>query len=397
MVKKDGALVVNKPHQMKMLPPLYQNVLKQYLDTRQLLSLQMLVWVLQFQKQVRLERLAALMPLPIKFESRRRHIQRLLNLGDFTVKSIWFPIILSLIKQQFSVEQPLIIAIDRTQWNHNNLFMVSCIWGKRAWPIYWVFLDKRGASNFQEQKDLLDPVFSLLKDYDLVVIGDREFHSVELANWLHQKNVGFALRQKRDTYIQQKGQDYQALENLGLTPGMKLFLTDLKVTKSKGFGGFNMVAYWKRKYRQKKGEEPWYILTNLDSLEAVIKIYRQRMGIEAMFKDCKTGGYNLESTKVSRKRLESLVLLMALAYTWSGLKGQKIKAMGQQKYICRLQEIERIQRRHSNFWVGSYGCLWLASLEFCLDWATAFMQLCPDKQRFYQRGLNAVSLIQKAI
>ena len=118
-----------------------------------------------------------------------------------------------------------------------------------------------------------------------------------------------------------------------------------------------MAAYWKRKYSQKKAEEPGYILTNLDSLEAVIKIYRQRMGIEALFKDCKTGGYNLESTKVSRKRLESLMLLMAIAYTWSGLKGQQIKAMGQQKYICHLKEIERIQRCHSNFWMGSYGCL----------------------------------------
>ena len=102
------------------------------------------------------------------------------------------------------MRKPLIIAIEspaetlreRTQWKHNNLFMVSCIWGKRAWPIYWVFLDKRGVSNFQEQKDLFNPVLSLLKDYDLVVVGDREFHSVELASCLQQKNVGFALRQK---------------------------------------------------------------------------------------------------------------------------------------------------------------------------------------------------------
>ena len=133
---------------------------------------------------------------------------------------------------------------------------------------------------------------------------------------------------KRDRHIQQKGQDYQALEELGLTPGMKLFLTDLKVSKGKRFGGFNLAAYWKRKYRQKKADEPRYILTNLDNLEAAIKIYRQRIGIEAMFKDCKTGGYNFESTKVSRKRLDSLALLIAIAYTWSELKGQQIKAMG---------------------------------------------------------------------
>ena len=44
-------------------------------------------------------------------------------------------------------------------------------------------------------------------------------------------------------------------------------------------------------------KEPWYLLTNIESLEEVIKIYRSRMGIEAMFKDCQTGGYNLEGSQ----------------------------------------------------------------------------------------------------
>lgn len=103
------------------------------------------------------------------------------------------------------------------------------------------------------------------------------------------------------------------------------------MTKSNGFGGFNMAVYGKRKSRQKKADQPEYIFTNLDDVETLIKIYRQRMGIEAMFSDYKTAGYNFESTKVSRKRLDSVVLLITIAYTWSGLKGQQIEAMGQQK------------------------------------------------------------------
>ena len=43
--------------------------------------------------------------------------------------------------------------------------------------------------------------------------------------------------------------------------------------------------------------EPWYLLTNIENLDEVIKIYRSRMSIEAMFKDCKTGGYNLEGSQ----------------------------------------------------------------------------------------------------
>ena len=50
------------------------------------------------------------------------------------------------------------------------------------------------------------------------------------------------------------------------------------------------------------------LLTNLDSLEKTLKLYESRFGIEAMFKDCKTGGYNIEKTKVSEPRFLALVL-----------------------------------------------------------------------------------------
>jgi hypothetical protein len=36
----------------------------------------------------------------------------------------------------------------------------------------------------------------------------------------------------------------------------------------------------------------WYLLTNLGDLKQSIDTFKCRMGIEAMFKDCQTGGYN---------------------------------------------------------------------------------------------------------
>jgi hypothetical protein len=32
--------------------------------------------------------------------------------------------------------------------------------------------------------------------------------------------------------------------------------------------------------------------------ETAVKIYGVRFGIEAMFRDCKTGGYNLEGSRI---------------------------------------------------------------------------------------------------
>jgi hypothetical protein len=43
-----------------------------------------------------------------------------------------------------------------------------------------------------------------------------------------------------------------------------------------------------------KVKDAWFILTDLGSLPVAISAYKQRMGIEEMFPDYKTGGYNLE-------------------------------------------------------------------------------------------------------
>ncbi|MEW5861840.1 MAG: hypothetical protein AB1861_31420 [Cyanobacteriota bacterium] len=51
------------------------------------------------------------------------------------------------------------------------MFVVSIIWEKRAWPIYWQFLAHTGSSNLAQQQALLRPVCRLLKGYEIVVIG----------------------------------------------------------------------------------------------------------------------------------------------------------------------------------------------------------------------------------
>ncbi|HEY9767862.1 MAG TPA: hypothetical protein V6C71_05045 [Coleofasciculaceae cyanobacterium] len=50
-----------------MLPQLYQTCLQKYLTPSQLVTLEMLVWLLQVHKQIKLERLAANLPIPIMF------------------------------------------------------------------------------------------------------------------------------------------------------------------------------------------------------------------------------------------------------------------------------------------------------------------------------------------
>jgi len=380
-----------------MLPSFYHQILQKYLTPAQLLTLQMLVWLLQSQKQVRIERLAATLQLPILQSSRRRHIQRFLQIKALSILVLWFPSVKEAISRQLKAGSQLVIALDRTQWKEYNVLMVSALVQKRAFPIFWTLLDKHGASNLAEQQQVLRPVIRLLKRYKLIVVGDREFHSIELAQWLHRQRVSFVLRQKSNTTFTEKQPPFQSLDTLPVKPGIRLFYPKISCTQKKGFSRFNLAAYWKRKYRGQPEDEPWYLLTNLPDLKSAVEVYSKRYGIEAMFKDCKTGGYNLEGCQASPDKLIALMILIALAITSAWLQGKRTKLQGQEKYVCRLQETGRTRKRHSNFWIGLYGSNWLIAVDSCQEWVESMLSLVRNKKSFYQKGLRAIKLIGQAL
>ena len=96
----------------KMLPTFYQTHLQKQLTHGQFMLLTILLDIIQYEKQVRLERLARVFPDPITTESRRRKLQRFLDLPQLTIALIWFPLIAYWLTTYCSVGQTLLIAIE---------------------------------------------------------------------------------------------------------------------------------------------------------------------------------------------------------------------------------------------------------------------------------------------
>ena len=154
-----------------MLPPFYQAHLQQCLSPRHYLLINLLVLLLQWHKQVRLERLAANLPLPIQFEGRRRCLQRLFSSPQLDIDTLWLPLVGCLLSHQFQVGQSLYLVLDRTQWQGVNVLMASVIYRGRALPLYWQFLSHSGSSGLVQQQAVLRPLLALLKPYQVVVLG----------------------------------------------------------------------------------------------------------------------------------------------------------------------------------------------------------------------------------
>lgn len=343
MVEKDRSLIVNKTYLLKMLPIFYQKHLKSQLNVAEFIFLKILLILLQSIKKVSLEKLANALPIWIRFESRRKRIQRFLSLPNFPIEKVWLTIVKEWLVTYFSHEKIIYVAIDRTNWSRINLFLVSVIWDQRGFSIYFTLLPKLGSSNISEQQNLLSKVIPLFQTYKVCVLGDREFCSVKLAKYLQIWGVYFCLRLKKNEFVEYQKDIWIELNDLGLVPGVSIFLPGVKVTKTRGFFSFNVACKWKRKLRGVAPKEGWFILTNLDSLESAILAYKQRFSIEEMFRDFKKGGYNLEDTNVEGERFISLVLLIAIAYTSATIQGQQIKRKGIQKYVARHNSLPQIR------------------------------------------------------
>jgi hypothetical protein len=138
----------------------------------------------------------------------------------------------------------------------------------------------------------------------------------------------------------------------------------------------------------------WFILTNLGSLGAALNAYKQRMGIEEMFRDCKTGSYDLEGTSLKGNRLINMILLMTLAYSSAIFQGTELKKKQVEKYVSRRKEPKKKYRRRSTFGVGVDAEKWVNYLEQYALEMQQLMNLTPSKRRFYEQGLRAATLIR---
>ena len=97
-----------------MFPRFYLLHLQRQLKNTEYLTLKILVYLLQSQKQLSIELLATLMPNPFQFESRRRSVQIFLKLSTLNIESLWFPRLLEILKAKFPQTQTIKLAIDRT-------------------------------------------------------------------------------------------------------------------------------------------------------------------------------------------------------------------------------------------------------------------------------------------
>jgi hypothetical protein len=96
-----------------------------------------------------------------------------------------------------------------------------------------------------------------------------------------------------------------------------------------------------------------FILTDLGSLPVALAAYKKRMGIEEMFRDCQTGGYNIEGTGLRGNRLIKRIILMTIADSSAIFQGTEMSEKAGAKICISPKRAEKKVPKTQYIWQGS--------------------------------------------
>jgi hypothetical protein len=319
---------------------LYHNWFQQIRELRpgqRITQVQNFVWLIigiYQSRSVSLSRIASKIPGTCKLLSFTRRLSRFLSNPAVDVRAWYEPIAKNWLTKQAHYLQQIMLIVDGTKvgpWH--QLLMISMAYRKRAIPIAWIWVSHvRGHSTATIHLNLLSYVRSLLPvGTAILLVGDREFGSVEVISRLESWHWDYVLRQKSSTHICLADQTRWC--NFGSwvpKPGESIWLGKGWLTEKEVFLT-SLMVHWK------VGEdEPWCLATNLPDRQLALHAYARRMWIEEMFGDMKRHGFDLESTMLHHAdRLSRLTLAVALLYVWMISTGTRTIQDGLRHFVDR--------------------------------------------------------------
>jgi hypothetical protein len=248
-------------------------------------------------------------------DSRVQRVRRLLMNPRLAVRACYQSTVMAILRHMGTAR--IVLILDRTTLgNWLNILTVSVAYRGRALPLAWRVCKKQGQFRYWHIAALLRWVKACMpgtvEARKVWVVGDREFQDVALQT-LIEHDLGWHYVQRITQNLWLWPQDKPPLKpsQVAVQPGQLYELAHVRVTQ-KHAGPAHFVAYWA------VGEpEPWYLLSDQPNSLQTLHVYRRRFWTEPMYRDFKSFGWQLEASRLrDPKRLERLLLGIALAYVW---------------------------------------------------------------------------------
>ena len=273
-----------------------------------------IVGILQSQS-ANLSQIANNLPMGTKAESRVTLIRRWLMNPQVKVWQFYKKVLEHVLSGWSEVEAYIILDGVMVFGDRWQIFRVSLRHGCRAIPLAWTIVEGKGLVQVARLKSMLEKVQRFLKRYvkRVTLFADAGFRDCDWAQLCEEIGWNYAIRIACNTYITLPDGTSDRLDNWVPVNRNRYFQTVLLTRETKL--QTNVSVTWTTDSKGKP--EMVAIITDQSACRARLREYSFRMSIEQSFRDDKSGGFDLEHTRLQHaQRIDHLLLAMAIATLW---------------------------------------------------------------------------------
>jgi hypothetical protein len=304
-------------------------------------------------------------------DSTERRLRRLLNNDRFVAETVMDVLASELLagrrgRVAVTIDLTTTPASAKTAGLHTLMITIGT--GDRAQPAYWhtwTYGDARDAVMPEVRSLLLRLREQLPPHLTPVLMSDRGFSGSDLVRLQQDLGWHLLIRVPKRTRIRRTDGSIQSCAALVETPGAFVGMRGVQLygPKSDGRPGsqpgcwptwddpprLNVVAMMPADAPADPAmQDPWLLVTDLPPTATRCTDYRHRTRIEACFRDLKSQGWHWERSLIRHpRRVERLLVVLALATRWVTLLGQRVIKRGERRAFD-----PRPQRRLSVFRLG---------------------------------------------
>ena len=265
----------------------------------------------------------------------QRRCQRWLNNSRIDPERLYSPLILWAIQGWQNPGHTLHLALDTTMlWNRICVVVLSVVCHGRAIPLLWQTLEHPSASvSAAVSIGLLEKADRLLAGFGAItLLADRAFPCAELLSWFHGRDRwSYVMRLPGDTEI----------HGTAAPLGCQVRRLRLRRGQCRGFRGIRLWADGSHSANLVLAhptglavEEPWYLISNAEPALDLVWSYGRRFCCEQLFRDQKSGVFQLEDSGLrDPERINRLLLVVAIAVLASSLQGYGLSLAGLRRQV----------------------------------------------------------------
>ena len=236
------------------------------------------------------------------------------------------------IAQEFA-GQTVYVALDTSQlWKKFVIIRLSLVYRGRALPLGWqVFASGSATVAVNRYQRLLAQVAGIMpSSTKVVLLADRGFAHTDLMKIIKQLGWHFRIRLKQNTWVYQSNGRVKQVKELIPSLGKGRFYESVWITKQQ-YGPLHLaVAY----VITREGCEKWAIISDEPVGRHTFDEYGLRFDIEENFLDDKSGGFNLEDSKLhDSMAISRLCLAVATATLYLVSTGASITDLGLRRKV----------------------------------------------------------------